>query len=75
MTKFFIVAMVLFLFCGCDCENHFTPRDVDEDRVVEAIHYIKDPKTNLCFAYVVSKTHVDRSVVSITNVPCVQENF
>ncbi len=73
MRKMFAIVCVIgfWIFIGCECETGESssrqwPPDV-KNEIVSGLQYVKDPRTNLCFAYYLG---VVQGGLVLTTVPC-----
>lgn len=67
---FFSVITIIFLATGCKNANTRMATEEENKKVVDAISYIKDKETDLCFATIKSTSYAGWEIISITNVPC-----
>lgn len=77
-TKKFVIALyAMLLCCGCDLQQYggrgqdiHKANEEECDMIKAKLTYIKDEKTELCFAVLNNYTHGFRSTFAIACVPC-----
>jgi hypothetical protein len=58
--------MILLALLAVSCTQQISISDLDTNK----IHYVKDTRTGLCFAYTESASAYNYRIISITCVPC-----
>lgn len=70
----FIVLLSLLILASCDHVETTVDTSAETNaKIVNSIVYIKDPKTDICFATVGSRGYLNFISMSISTVPCTPE--
>lgn len=70
MTIRIAIILLFLLTLGACAEDPIRAETKRKNEIVGSITYVRDKRTDLCFAVISSHSYAQYDIISFTNVPC-----